>query len=65
MIKEIRFMVTGEVRKPKMGDWFLNTKNLPICAAQDFNTTSFPILKMEVLLREEVNDLPTSRNPRV
>lgn len=64
MIKEIRFMVTGEVRKPKMGDWFLNTRNLPICAAQDFNTTSFPILKMEVVLREEVNGRPAPGNPR-
>lgn len=64
MVKEIRFMVTGEVRKPKMGDWFLNTKNFPICAAQDFNTTSFPILKMEVVLREEVNDQSTPGNPR-
>jgi hypothetical protein len=65
MIKEIRFMVTGEVRKPKMGDWFLNTKNLPIRAAQDFNTTTFPILKMEVVLREEVNSQPTPGNPRL
>jgi len=49
MIREIRFIVTGEVRKPKLGDWFLNTKNNPICAAQDFNITKFPILKMEVV----------------
>ncbi|HOE16237.1 MAG TPA: hypothetical protein PLX02_03310 [Syntrophorhabdaceae bacterium] len=64
MIKEIRFMVTGEIRKPKMGEWFLNTRNLPICAAQDFNTTNFPILKMEVVLREEVNGQSTPGYPR-
>lgn len=64
MIKEIRFMVTGEIRKPKMGEWFLNTRNLPICAAQDFNTTNFPILKMEVVLREEVNGQSTPWYPR-
>jgi hypothetical protein len=64
MIKEIRFMVTGEIRKPKMGEWFLNTRNLPICAAQNFNTTNFPILKMEVVLREETNGRSAAENPR-
>jgi len=64
MIKEIRFMVTGEIRKPKMGEWFLNTRNLPICAAQDFNTTTFPILKMEVVLREETNGQSIPGHPR-
>ena len=49
MIREIKFIVTGEIRKPKGGDWFLNTQNSPICAAQDFNTTKFPILKMEII----------------
>lgn len=49
MICEIRFVVTGEVRKPKIGDWFLNFKNIPICATQDFSVTKFPILKMEVV----------------
>ena len=48
MIREIRFIVTDEVRKPKLGDWFLNRNNFPICAVQDFNVTKFPILKMEV-----------------
>ena len=37
MLREIKFVVTGEIRKPKSGDWFLNTKNFPICAAQDFD----------------------------
>jgi len=49
MVKEIKFLVTGEVRRPKMGDWFLSTKGVPICAAQDFNTSQYPILKMEVV----------------
>jgi len=49
MIREIRFTVTGEVRKPKTGDWFLNRNNFPICAVQDFNVTKFPILRMEVI----------------
>lgn len=49
MVKEIKFLVTGEVRRPKMGDWFLSAKGLPICAAQDFNTSQYPILKMEVV----------------
>ncbi|HVN98199.1 MAG TPA: hypothetical protein VMT62_17365 [Syntrophorhabdaceae bacterium] len=48
MVREVRFTITGEVRKPKAGDWFLNTKNVPICAAQDFDITKFPILKMEI-----------------
>lgn len=52
MIREIRFIVTGEVRKPKIGDWFLNAKNNPICAAQDFHITKFPILKMVVVDNE-------------
>ncbi len=64
MIKEIRFMVTGEIRRPKMGEWFLNTRNLPICAAQDFSTTTFPILRMEVVLREEVNGQSIPGHPR-
>jgi hypothetical protein len=49
MVKEIKFLVTGEVRRPKMGDWFLSAKGVPICAAQDFNTSQYPILKMEVV----------------
>ena len=44
MVKEIKFLVTGEVRRPKMGDWFLSAKGVPICAAQDFNTSQYPIL---------------------
>ncbi len=54
MVKEIRFLVTGEVRRPKKGDWFLGHNNSPICAAQDFNTSQFPILKMEIL--EDTNN---------
>ncbi len=49
MIREIRFIVTGEVKKPKSGDWFLNANNLPICAAHDFNVTKFRMLKMELI----------------
>jgi hypothetical protein len=49
MVKEIKFLVTGEVRRPKMGDWFLSAKGVPICAAQDFNTSQYLILKMEVV----------------
>jgi ribosomal protein RSM22 (predicted rRNA methylase) len=49
MVKEIKFLVTGEVRRPKKGDWFLSAKGVPICAAQDFNTSQYPILKMEVV----------------
>ena len=49
MLREIRFTVTGEVRKPRSGDWFLNTKNFPVCAMQDFDVSRFPILKMEVV----------------
>jgi hypothetical protein len=53
MLREIKFVVTGEIRKPKSGDWFLNTKNFPICAAQDFDLTKYPILKMEMV--EDIN----------
>jgi len=59
MIKEIRFLVTGEVRRPKKGDWFLGYKNSPICAAQDFNTSQFPILKMEIV--EDNNNVSQSQ----
>ena len=52
MVREIRFIVTGEVKKPKSGDWFLNSNNLPICAAQDFNVTTFRLLKMEMIDEE-------------
>lgn len=53
MVREIRFTVTGEVRKPKSGDWFLNPKNMPVCAGQDFDISKFPILKMEVMEEAE------------
>jgi len=53
MVREIKFVVTGEVRKPRTGDWFLNARNYPICAAQDFDITKFPILKMEVVEETE------------
>ncbi len=52
MIREIRFTVTGEVKKPKRGDWFLNSNDLPICAAHDFNVTRFRMLKMEMIDEE-------------
>ncbi|OPY83414.1 MAG: hypothetical protein A4E65_00641 [Syntrophorhabdus sp. PtaU1.Bin153] len=48
MIKEIRFTVTGVVRKPLAGEWFLGNKGMPIQAIHDFHTTQFPILKVEV-----------------
>lgn len=54
MLKEIKFVVTGEVRKPKSGDWFLNTKNFPIHAVEDFDITQYPILKMELV--EDTDD---------
>ena len=49
MVREIRLIVTGEVKKPKTGDWFLNANNVPICAAHDFNVTKFRMLKMELI----------------
>jgi hypothetical protein len=60
MLREIRFTITGEVRKPRSGDWFLNTKNFPICAMQDFDVSRFPILKMEVVedLDRKANFMP-------
>lgn len=59
MLREIKFVLTGEIRKPKSGDWFLNTKNFPICAAQDFDITKYPILKMEM-----VEDTNTQSAPK-
>jgi hypothetical protein len=59
MLREIKFVVTGEIRKPKSGDWFLNTKNVPICAAQDFDISRYPILKMEIV--EDVNQKPAAK----
>jgi hypothetical protein len=52
MVREIKFVVTGEVKKPKAGDWFLNSNNLPTCAAHDFNVTKFRMLKMEMIDEE-------------
>lgn len=49
MIKEIRFTVTGIVREPLAGEWFLGNKGMPICAMHDFHTTKFPIMKVEVI----------------
>jgi len=60
MLKEIKFVVTGEVRKPKSGDWFLNTKNFPIQAAEDFDITQYPILKMELV--EDSEDKADDKN---
>jgi hypothetical protein len=62
MLREIKFVVTGEIRKPKSGDWFLNTKNFPICAAQDFDITKYPILKMEMVEDVNTSVQPASRN---
>ena len=53
MIKEIRFLPTGEIRRPKMGDWFLGAQNKPLCATQDFVTTKFRILKMVVIEEDD------------
>ena len=49
MVKEIRFTVTGMIRQPRAGEWFLGNKGMPICAIHDFHTTQFPILKVEVI----------------
>jgi hypothetical protein len=49
MIKEIKFVVTNEVRRPKEKEWFLSTKGIPVCAAQSFLTSRYPILKMEIV----------------
>lgn len=49
MIKEISFKVTKEIRRPKIGDWFLSPGGVPVCASQDFTATKYPILKMEVV----------------
>ena len=62
MLREIKFVVTGEIRKPKSGDWFLNTKNFPICAAQDFDITKYPILKMEMVEDVNTTTQPAARN---
>ena len=62
MLREIKFVVTGEIRKPKSGDWFLNTKNFPICAAQDFDITKYPILKMEMVEDVNTNTQPAARH---
>jgi hypothetical protein len=53
MIKEIRFVPTGEVRQPRTGDWFIGAQNRPICAAQDFLTSKFRILRMVVVEEDE------------
>jgi hypothetical protein len=60
MLREIKFVITGEIRKPKSGDWFLNTKNFPICAAQDFDISKYPILKMEIV--EDINAQPAAKH---
>ena len=60
MIKEIRFLPTGEVRPPRIGDWFLGALGRPICAAQNFLTTRFHILRM-VVIEEEETPRPITR----
>jgi hypothetical protein len=49
VVKEIKFTQTGLIRAPRAGEWFLGTKGIPIQAVHDFQTTQFPILKMEVI----------------
>ena len=61
MIKEIRFLPTGEIRQPRTGDWFLSAQNRPICAAQDFLTSRFHILRMEVIEEDEMSAHVMSR----
>jgi hypothetical protein len=64
MIKEIRFTVTGIVREPLAGEWFLGNKGMPICAMHDFHTTKFPIMKVEVI-EEAMNMAPEKARVRV
>jgi hypothetical protein len=64
MIKEIRFTVTGIVREPLAGEWFLGNKGMPICAMHDFHTTKFPIMKVEVI-EEAVDIAPQKAHVRV
>jgi hypothetical protein len=64
MIKEIRFTVTGIVREPLAGEWFLGNKGMPICAMHDFHTTKFPIMKVEVI-QETVSMAPEKARVRV
>ncbi len=59
MIQEIRFIVTGEVRKPKQNEWFLNGRNQPICAHEDFHASSHQILKMQVIEGENGRAVPS------
>jgi hypothetical protein len=64
MIKEIRFTVTGIVREPNAGEWFLGNKGMPICAMTDFHTTKFPILKVEVI-EDTIDIVPEKAQIRV
>ena len=64
MIKEIRFTVTGIVREPLAGEWFLGNKGMPICAMHDFHTTKFPIMKVEVI-EKTVDIAPQKAHVRV
>jgi len=64
MIKEIRFTVTGIVREPNAGEWFLGNKGMPICAMTDFHTTKFQILKVEVV-DDAVDIVPEKAQIRV
>ena len=64
MIKEIRFTVTGIVREPLAGEWFLGNKGMPICAMHDFHTTKFPIMEVEVI-QETVSMAPEKARVRV
>ena len=64
MIKEIRFTVTGIVREPLAGEWFLGNKGMPICAIDDFHTPKFPIMKVEVI-EDTVVIMPESAKIRV
>jgi hypothetical protein len=64
MIKEIRFTVTGIVREPLAGEWFLGNKGMPICAMHDFHTTKFPIMQVEVI-EDTVSVAPEKARVRV
>ncbi len=64
MIKEIRFTVTGIVREPNAGEWFLGNKGMPICAMTDFHTTKFPILTVEVI-EDTIDMVPEKAHIRV
>ena len=52
-MKDIKYAPTGENRPPKSGEWFQGYNGIPKQANFDFAIQSFPILKMEVEIKEE------------